>query len=106
MSSFDPSDTELDGGAAPASGGRSMLLKPPPMQQAPRLDLAVDLATKIADKSELPEELTCKICLTNEANALIRRCGHAVACVYCLEKCDICPVCRKKIKEVIRIYRS
>lgn len=61
---------------------------------------------RISVVEELPDSLVCKICLTREANALIRKCGHAVACVYCIEKCDTCPVCRKPIKEVLRIFRQ
>ena len=48
----------------------------------------------------------CAICMEKEANAAIVPCGHAVACVRCLERCDNCPVCRKRISSILRIYRS
>jgi baculoviral IAP repeat-containing protein 7/8 len=41
-----------------------------------------------------------------EANAAIIPCGHTVACVRCLERCEQCPVCRKGIDSILRIYRS
>ena len=50
--------------------------------------------------------MQCSICMVNEANAAIVPCGHTVACVRCLERCDNCPVCRKGIASILRIYRS
>ena len=52
------------------------------------------------------DSLQCAICMQNEANAAIIPCGHTVACVRCLEKCDKCPVCRRGIRSLLRIYRS
>ena len=58
-------------------------------------------------KALVPDALECSICMTGEANAAIVPCGHAVACVRCLERCDqSCPVCRKPIQSILRIYRS
>jgi hypothetical protein len=88
-SSSTPSLRQL-GVAAPAPNTAA---GPPP---APRQEQA----------DELPQALLCKICLTHEANAFIRKCGHALACVYCVEKCDTCPICRQPIKEVLRIFRQ
>jgi hypothetical protein len=56
--------------------------------------------------ARLPEDLQCSICMLQEANAAIIPCGHAVACVRCIERCDDCPVCRKPIDSILRIYRS
>ena len=56
--------------------------------------------------SRLPEELQCSICMHQEANAAVVPCGHTVSCVRCLERCDKCPVCRKPIERILRLYRS
>ncbi|KAL1520824.1 hypothetical protein AB1Y20_022386 [Prymnesium parvum] len=55
---------------------------------------------------DLPEWMLCVVCMTNEANAAIISCGHAVACVRCCERFTTCPVCRKPIERLLRIYHS
>ena len=52
------------------------------------------------------DSLVCSICFTGEANAAIIPCGHSISCVRCLERCEACPVCRKPIEKLLRIYRS
>ena len=41
-----------------------------------------------------------------QANAVILNCGHVVACVRCCERFTACPVCRKPMERLIRIYRG
>lgn len=48
----------------------------------------------------------CKICCDNEMNAILFPCMHIIACVTCAFSLDSCPVCRKQISEVKRIYFS
>ncbi|KAL8993972.1 MAG: hypothetical protein Q9169_005945 [Polycauliona sp. 2 TL-2023] len=53
------------------------------------------------------EELAmCKICYESEMDALFFDCGHVVACEECARQVDICPVCRKSVKAVCRIWRT
>lgn len=53
------------------------------------------------------EELDlCQICYGEEQDALFYDCGHVCACVECASQVDICPICRKNILRVVRIYRS
>jgi len=63
---------------------------------------------------EIPDDVdnkTCKICFLNPTNAICLPCGHAVACYECAHKIYMtvakkCPVCRKQIKEVSKIFFS
>jgi len=64
------------------------------------------VAQAAAGEAAIAESLLCNICMGAESNAAIIPCGHTVACVRCLERCDQCPVCRKPIERLLRIYRS
>ena len=57
---------------------------------------------QIADE----ELLLCKICYEVEMNALFYDCGHVAACEECARQVDQCPVCRKRVVAVVRIWRS
>ncbi|KAL8690427.1 MAG: hypothetical protein Q9218_004127 [Villophora microphyllina] len=48
----------------------------------------------------------CKICYENEMDAVFYDCGHVVACEECARQVDHCPVCRKGIRGVCRIWRT
>lgn len=48
----------------------------------------------------------CQICYSEEQDALFFDCGHVCACVACARQVDICPICRKSILSVVKIYRS
>ncbi|KAL8706604.1 MAG: hypothetical protein Q9201_000351 [Fulgogasparrea decipioides] len=53
------------------------------------------------------EELAmCKICYESEMDALFYDCGHVVACEECARQVDTCPVCRKSVRGVCRIWRT
>ncbi|KAK5098639.1 hypothetical protein LTR70_002528 [Exophiala xenobiotica] len=52
----------------------------------------------------------CQVCYFEEVDALFYRCGHVVACYGCARQCASegggCPVCRKPIESVVKMYRS
>lgn len=48
----------------------------------------------------------CQICYTEEQDALFYPCGHVCACVECASQVDICPMCRQKSVNVVKIYKS
>ncbi|EPS35013.1 hypothetical protein PDE_09978 [Penicillium oxalicum 114-2] len=48
----------------------------------------------------------CQICYSEEQNAVFCDCGHICSCVTCAKQVDLCPICRKTIKNVIKIYRT
>ncbi|KAL3476484.1 hypothetical protein BJX99DRAFT_227808 [Aspergillus californicus] len=48
----------------------------------------------------------CQICFGEEQDALFYDCGHVCACVTCARQVDICPICRKSVVSVVKIYRT
>lgn len=46
----------------------------------------------------------CQICYGEKQNALFYRCGHVCACMACASLVDVCPMCRKKVVDVVRVY--
>jgi pSer/pThr/pTyr-binding forkhead associated (FHA) protein len=50
------------------------------------------------------EETACKICFTCESDAAFYPCGH-MACESCARLCQNCPLCRRKINEIVKLYR-
>lgn len=48
----------------------------------------------------------CQVCYFEEVDALFYRCGHVVACYSCAKQCSMCPICRKSIDAVVKMYRS
>ncbi|PLN80648.1 MATH and UCH domain protein [Aspergillus taichungensis] len=48
----------------------------------------------------------CQICYSEEQDALFYDCGHVCACVTCARQVDLCPICRKSIISVVKIYRT
>ena len=55
---------------------------------------------------ELQDEKSCKICLDKTIDCVIQPCGHLCACLECARALKKCPVCRVKITEIIKVYRS
>jgi hypothetical protein len=52
------------------------------------------------------EMMSCQICYEGEQDALFYDCGHVCACVDCARQVDICPVCRRAVRAVVKIYRT
>lgn len=52
------------------------------------------------------EMAMCKICYENEMDALLYDCGHVVACDECARQVEICPICRKSVRGVCRIWKT
>lgn len=48
----------------------------------------------------------CQICYGEEIDALFFDCGHVCSCVECAKHCDICPICRKPVKQVVKMFRA
>nr|XP_034319481.1 kinesin-like protein KIN-7M, chloroplastic isoform X1 [Crassostrea gigas]XP_034319483.1 kinesin-like protein KIN-7M, chloroplastic isoform X1 [Crassostrea gigas]XP_034319484.1 kinesin-like protein KIN-7M, chloroplastic isoform X1 [Crassostrea gigas]XP_034319485.1 kinesin-like protein KIN-7M, chloroplastic isoform X1 [Crassostrea gigas]XP_034319486.1 kinesin-like protein KIN-7M, chloroplastic isoform X1 [Crassostrea gigas]XP_034319488.1 kinesin-like protein KIN-7M, chloroplastic isoform X1 [ len=55
---------------------------------------------------QLQEEKQCKICLDSEMDTLFEPCGHLCTCRSCASMLQMCPICRKQIKKLHRVYRS
>jgi len=48
----------------------------------------------------------CRICYESEMDALFFRCGHVVACEECARQVKDCPVCRKPVDAVVKIWKT
>ncbi|KAI4154523.1 MAG: hypothetical protein LQ340_001638 [Diploschistes diacapsis] len=48
----------------------------------------------------------CKICFEAEMDALFYRCGHVAACEMCARQVRDCPVCRRPVDAVVRIWKT
>ena len=51
------------------------------------------------------DEKNCKICMELDIDCVFVDCGHMVSCMQCASKFLICPICRKKIKQKLKIFR-
>ncbi len=80
-----------------------------------QLDLALELSMKEQFKDFIPDEddvlemssnKACTICLSKKADVAFINCGHMISCGECANKLKNgrCPVCRKKILKVLKIY--
>ncbi|KRX05902.1 Sterile alpha motif/pointed domain [Pseudocohnilembus persalinus] len=59
----------------------------------------------VQDKSAIQDSnYLCLICCKNERDALISPCNHNSSCLTCAKKLKVCPICREKIGQIIRIY--
>ncbi len=51
------------------------------------------------------DEDVCVICMDEKPNAVFRPCGHLKCCEDCAITVKDCPMCRKKIVEVVKVFR-
>ena len=61
---------------------------------------------EMIDHPSSSTETECKVCFTNEANCVLRPCGHLVMCRKCSMRSKKCPICRSSIRQRITCYRS
>ncbi|KAL9239214.1 hypothetical protein vseg_013554 [Gypsophila vaccaria] len=54
-------------------------------------------------KSLMPD--LCVICLEQEYNAVFVPCGHMCCCTGCSSQLSNCPLCRRRIDQVVRTFR-
>ncbi|CAG9533027.1 unnamed protein product [Cercopithifilaria johnstoni] len=84
----------------------------PPLHSSSRLPLSTQTATHQQrsgdDDGEIGDE--CRICMNSKVNSVIYTCGHMSMCFECATETwhlnGECPICRKKIEDVIKIYKS
>lgn len=55
---------------------------------------------------DLGEDNKCKVCLENNIDAVILRCGHLALCMSCSRGLKKCPICRRNITEVVKIFHA
>lgn len=60
--------------------------------------------SKQACSESLRRNKECNICMDAEADSVFMPCRHMCACKTCADKLYHCPICRKPIKQCIRVY--
>ncbi|CAL1362077.1 unnamed protein product [Linum trigynum] len=56
-------------------------------------------------KRERPIPDICVICLEHEYNAVFLPCGHMCCCTTCSSHLTNCPLCRRRIEQVVKTFR-
>ena len=56
------------------------------------------------------DSLICQICFDRSVNSALYKCGHSILCYECAMACKnagsgLCPVCRSRIRDVLKLYR-
>ncbi|XP_022728138.1 E3 ubiquitin-protein ligase SP1-like isoform X3 [Durio zibethinus] len=54
-------------------------------------------------KRDMPD--LCVICLEQEYNAVFIQCGHMCCCTTCSSHLTNCPLCRRRIEQVVKVFR-
>ena len=49
---------------------------------------------------------TCKVCFDRKSDCLFFPCRHLCCCIECASSLSFCPLCRKDLKKIIKIYRE
>jgi pSer/pThr/pTyr-binding forkhead associated (FHA) protein len=79
-------------------GATVMIVQPPDLSKVQKK------AERSQPEVASSEETACKICFTRESDAAFYPCGH-MACENCARMCQNCPLCRRKISEIVKLYR-
>ncbi len=61
---------------------------------------------KTALVSERTNPNACIICFENDKDCVYMPCKHNTACIRCSKNLRDCPICRNKIEDFVRIYKS
>ncbi|KAL5010123.1 hypothetical protein ScPMuIL_012428 [Solemya velum] len=59
-----------------------------------------------SEEEEAKEKLLCKVCMEREVQETFNPCNHLVCCSLCAKKLRECPVCRTRIRGIVRTYLS
>ncbi|CDW53954.1 zf-C3HC4 3 domain containing protein [Trichuris trichiura] len=69
------------------------------------------LSSAVAEWGDDQEEQDeCKICMVSRVDSAFYPCGHYSMCYPCAKltfrKQGVCPICRKPIRDVLKIFKS
>ena len=59
-----------------------------------------------ATTTKLSEDDLCKICMDSVVDCVLLDCGHMISCTKCGKRLAECPICRKNIIKVVRVFKS
>ncbi|KAG9457451.1 hypothetical protein H6P81_001959 [Aristolochia fimbriata] len=62
-----------------------------------------DISGENSKRDRLPD--LCVICLEQDYNAVFVPCGHMCCCMSCCSHLTSCPLCRRRIEQVVRTFR-
>lgn len=66
-----------------------------------------NIETETLDTETSERGIECKICLERDRDVVLYPCMHFVVCMRCsIAVNKICPVCRKEISKIIKVYMS
>ena len=68
-------------------------------------------ASLLKEKEDVPKlvepvESKCIICMTEERDHVLVPCGHKGTCKECSRRLAQCPVCRKDVRDRIRVFEA
>ena len=63
------------------------------------------------DSEDIPQELTCNVCLTKRKDRVFAPCSHLATCEKCADRimshlAPKCPICANSVKFVMKIYNA
>lgn len=67
----------------------------------PILPTVNDIKSKITNDQD---SKLCRICYDEEFNTVFVPCGHSFACMKCTSTVGNCPLCRKSVETILRVY--
>jgi protein neuralized len=84
---------------------------PAPRQNPPRPStVPKDVADSESQESQDNACNECSVCLDKAVDCVLYTCGHLCVCYECaqdiMQSQGACPICRKEIKDIIKIFRS
>ncbi|EFR00758.1 hypothetical protein MGYG_03762 [Nannizzia gypsea CBS 118893] len=96
---------------------RAAARNPQPTEQPVGLDVQTDGRPEPKDSASLMVNMECKVCMTQLVDTVLIPCGHAVLCRWCAEQHLLpkigsrrlppaCPMCRRPIKQRLRMFIS
>ena len=53
----------------------------------------------IEETQDTPDVILCSVCMCHKKNVLFEPCNHITCCPHCSNKLDMCPLCKKTIKQ-------
>lgn len=61
-------------------------------------------ANLAAERKELKEKGTCKVCMSKPADVILLPCSHFVLCSLCAHSVKSCPICRSHVANKLPVY--
>eukprot|EP00096_Caligus_rogercresseyi_P008060 TRINITY_DN2636_c0_g1_i4.p1 TRINITY_DN2636_c0_g1~~TRINITY_DN2636_c0_g1_i4.p1 ORF type:complete len:387 (+),score=106.34 TRINITY_DN2636_c0_g1_i4:157-1317(+) len=58
------------------------------------------------DKDNMDDEEMCKICMDAKVDCVMLECGHMCTCIACGKIMSECPICRRYVVRVVKIFKA